>query len=191
MLNDVEGTETEPCFESLNDFLASVERRAYLMARFALKHHDDALDVVQDTMLIMVRKYADKSSAEWRLLFFRVLQNRIRDLYRYQKVRRKVTGWLPGQYSGDSENADPFQAVADRESNNPLHELTRNRGMQRLAQAVNALPMRQQQAFMLRCWEGLSTAEAADVMKCSEGSVKTHYFRALKVLQEQLEDYHE
>lgn len=191
MLNDVEGTETEPCFESLNDFLASVERRAYLMARFALKHHDDALDVVQDTMLIMVRKYADKSSAEWRLLFFRVLQNRIRDLYRYQKVRRKVTGWLPGQYSGDSENADPFQAVADRESNNPLHELTRNRGMQRLAQAVNALPMRQQQAFMLRCWEGLSTAEAAGVMKCSEGSVKTHYFRALKVLQEQLEDYHE
>lgn len=191
MLNDVEGTETEPCFESLNDFLASVERRAYLMARFALNHHDDALDVVQDTMLIMVRKYADKSSAEWRLLFFRVLQNRIRDLYRYQKVRRKVTGWLPGQYAGDSENADPFQAVADRESNNPLHELTRNRGMQRLAQAVNALPMRQQQAFMLRCWEGLSTAEAAGVMKCSEGSVKTHYFRALKVLQEQLEDYHE
>lgn len=174
---------------SLDNFLSTVERRAFLMAKVALGNEEDALDTVQDSMLMLVKKYSHKSEDEWRLLFFRILNNRIRDVIRRRTVRNRFTGWLGGIGKDVEEEYDPFQHVADNPANDPRRYLERYRSMEKLDGALQDLPPRQLEAFMLRCWEGLSTAEAASVMKCSEGSVKTHYFRALNTLQQKLEDY--
>ncbi|MCK9564372.1 MAG: RNA polymerase sigma factor [Bacteroidales bacterium] len=189
VVSNAEFAETQVVFRDLEGFLAAVERRAFLMARVALGNDNDALDIVQDTMLVMVRKYQNKPSEEWRPLFFRVLQNRIRDLYRYRKVRSRFAGWLGSPFDGE-DDSDPFQQVADVPGNNPAVELESRRSMEAVSTAVAALPRRQQQAFMLRCWEGLSTADTATAMGCSEGSVKTHYFRALQALQEALKEHY-
>ncbi len=191
IVNNAEFADTETLYQDLDGFLASVERRAFLMARMALGNEDDALDSVQDAMLVMVRKYRDKPNDEWRPLFFRVLQNRIRDIYRYRKVRNRFGGWLRSSFDPE-DDSDPFQQVADVPGNNPETSLASRRSMEALSDAVAALPRRQREAFMHRCWEGLSTADTATAMKCSEGSVKTHYFRALQALQGALkEHYHE
>jgi len=55
-------------------------------------------------------------------------------------------------------------------------------------QAVEALPVKQQQCFLLRCWEGFSVQETAQMMNIGEGSVKTHYHRALQKIQPVLND---
>jgi RNA polymerase sigma-70 factor (ECF subfamily) len=175
----------------LDAFFITVQRRAFLMARTALNNEDDALDVVQDAMIKLARKYGHKPRDEWAPLFYRIVQNRITDFHRKATLKKRFSGLL-GIKSDDAQSDQPsniFDQIADRPSNNPEQALSREQSMVRLASALSLLPARQYQAFVLRCWEGLSTTETARAMKCSEGSVKTHYFRALQFLREALKEY--
>ena len=67
--------------------------------------------------------------------------------------------------------------------------MAQDASMEVLDDSIRQLPARQQQAFMFRAFEGLDVAETAKMMKCSEGSVKTHYSRALAKLKVKLSDY--
>jgi len=170
----------------LEKFLAEIERRAFRMAQVALRDADDALDVVQDAMLKLTRNYAARPSSEWRPLFYRILENGIRDLQRRRTVRKRVMAWLPGpKEDPDNEAQDPLENVADAAPSIP-ETLMQGEAMEKLEQSLRALPARQREAFMLRNFEGMDVAETASAMACSEGSVKTHYSRAVHSLREQL-----
>jgi RNA polymerase sigma-70 factor (ECF subfamily) len=158
------------------------------MAEFATGNREYALDLVQDAMLGLVKKYSDRGADEWGALFYRILQSRIRDWYRRGRVRNRLFGWL-ARPAGDDADTDPLQGVADPVCNDPAGTLGSRNAIERLEQALQQLPPRQQQAFLLRSWEGLDTAATAYAMGCSEGSVKTHYSRALHSLREQLEEH--
>jgi RNA polymerase sigma-70 factor (ECF subfamily) len=168
--------------DDLDAFLASVERRALRMAAFATRDHDEALDLVQDVMLLFVRHYRDRPASERAPLFYRVLENRILDWHRARQSRGR---WWRQLFHGDDEE-DPLEQVAGNPSANPLHALQRERSMSRLESAVQALPLRQQQVFLLRVWEGLDVADTARAMGVGEGSVKTHLSRALARLRIEL-----
>lgn len=103
--------------EALDRFLAGVERRAFGIARMALADDEDALDVVQDAMIRLVRRYASRPAGEWRPLFYRILNNGIRDSLRRRRVRRRVMGWVPGRRDDD---VDPVQAASRRTTSEPL-----------------------------------------------------------------------
>ena len=174
---------------ALNQFLASVEVKAFKIAQITLRHEDDALDVVQDAMLQLARAYGDRPPEEWKPLFYRILENRIRDVQRRRMVRNRVMAWLPFRRNDeDEESPDPIDQAASADPQ-PGRKLELDEAMGRLEQAVQALPNRQRQAFLLRCLEGLDVPDTAAAMGCSEGSVKTHYFRALQALRAQLGDY--
>jgi RNA polymerase sigma-70 factor (ECF subfamily) len=166
--------------------LAEIERRAFRMAQVALRDPDDAMDVVQDAMLKLARNYASRPSAEWRPLFYRILENGIRDLQRRRSVRKRFMTWMPSaKQDPDNEAQDPLETVADASPAVP-EVLMRDQAMLQLETSLQALPARQRQAFMLRNFEGLDVADTAAAMGCSEGSVKTHYSRAVHSLRDQL-----
>lgn len=171
---------------SLDGFLRDVERRALVIAELATRDRQEALDVVQDAMLAFVNRYATHDAAEWAPLFHRVLQNRIRDWHRRQQVRRRWRVWLTRD---DDDETDPLEMAPDLHARTPEQEVALADASDALLAALEALPARQQQAFLLRTWEGLDVAETARAMGCSEGSVKTHLWRALKHLREKLEGH--
>ena len=181
--SDAEDDVADP--PDIEGFLRAIERRGFLMARTALGNEADAFDVLQDTMLRLVQRYSNRPAQEWRPLFYRILQNRITDARRRRSLGARLFGWLERREDG----TDPLDDAPDPAALDPARILASGRGAEVLVNAVKRLPQRQQQAFMLRCWEGLSTAESAHAMGCSEGSVKTHYSRALHALREQLEDH--
>jgi RNA polymerase sigma-70 factor (ECF subfamily) len=170
---------------ALDQFLASVEKRAFKIAQLGLRNDDDALDAVQDAMMKLVQSYASRNEDEWRPLFYRILTNRIHDLQRRRTVRGRIMAWLPARDTGDDEVSDPVEQAPSHE---PLPErrLELDEAIGVLEVAVAALPARQQQAFLLRNLEGLDVAQTASAMGCSQGSVKTHYFRALESLRARL-----
>jgi len=173
----------------LGEFLKEVERRAFRIAEIALRNRDDALDVVQEAMIQLARRYADRPSEEWRPLFHRILQNRIHDWQRRRRTRSKVIAWWTGGVrEEDDETPDPIENAPSNEAA-PGTRLENDEAMAALEAALRTLPKRQHQAFVLRNLEGLDVAATAAAMSCSEGSVKTHYFRALKALREQLGEH--
>ena len=172
---------------ALDRFLADIERRAFKFAQIAVRDVDDALDIVQDAMLQLARRYAARPAEEWRPLFYRILRNRIRDCQRRRAVRARVLAWLPGNSSMEDEIVDPIDAAPDTQL--PLGEqIQMDQALAALETAVAGLPERQQQAFMLRTLEGFDVAQTAAAMGCSEGSVKTHYHRAVQSLRGSLGD---
>lgn len=175
----------DPQSLSLDGFLASVERRAFRMAELALGHREDALDAVQDAMVGFLG-YRERPQSEWPALFFSVLRSRITDRHRRGNVRHRVMAIFGARSEDDLE--DPIAQVPDT-ALGPAETDERTRAWKDLGKAVRALPVRQREAFLLRELQGLSGSETAQAMGCSEGSVKTHLFRALAALRTQLDDW--
>ena len=146
---------------------------------------EEALDIVQDAMFKLVQKYANHDEDSWGPLFHRILQSRIRDWYRRQSVSNRFRSWL-GLDEGDG--VDPMQHVEDHQSASPAQQHETYLSIEKLQRALKLLSLRQQQAFLLRAWEGLDVRQTARAMSCSEGSIKTHYSRAVHSLREALHD---
>jgi RNA polymerase sigma-70 factor (ECF subfamily) len=174
---------------AMERFLVEVERRAYRMAQLAVRDADDALDIVQDAMLKLARHYAQATPSDWQLLFFRILKNCILDHQRRQSVRRRFLAWFPRGADGEDDDEDPIAFAPGAPSDRPDHRVAMADAMDALEQAVANLPARQQQAFLLRTFEGLDVTATATVMGCSAGSVKTHYSRAVHSLRESLGEH--
>ena len=179
--------------EQLSEFLASVERRAYKHALFAVRDEHVALDIVQDAMLKLAERYGDKPAEEFPMLFHRILQNTELDHFRRQKVRSFwFTLFSSFSPKHDEEEIDPLETLQDNE--NPSQPAQPDAALQQaqvltaIEDALSRLPARQREAFLLRYWEQLDTAETANAMGCSEGSVKTHCSRATHALAAMLKE---
>ena len=170
----------------MSGFLASVEKRAFKQSVFAVRNEETALDIVQDAMLKLAEKYSAKPAGELPMLFHRILQNTIRDYFRRQKVRSTWTSLFSAFGSQDDDDSDLLETLAIEDTSNipasPAAQFEQAQLLEIIQEAVEGLPTRQRQAFMLRYWEEYDVNETALAMGCSEGSVKTHCSRAVRAL---------
>lgn len=130
-----------------------------LMARYVNMHlafaerimgnRQEAEDIVQDAfakLWVNAGKY-DPSKAKFTTWFYRIVLNRCLD-----KKRKKRPVALPENYDVRDDAPTPAEALAEREK------------QQRVKDALEQIPDRQQAAIMLCYFEGLSNREAADIL---------------------------
>ena len=180
--------------QELSTFLKDVEKRAFKRSLYHVRDEESALDIVQDSMLKLAQHYGDKPAQELPMLFHRILSNCTLDWFRRQKTRNAVFAQMPDTAHGDSFDNDDFDwmqtyATSDTQEFAQSAEVLTERGqlLQSIEKEIQALPARQREAFLLRYWEEMDVAETATAMGCSEGSVKTHCFRAIQALSKALQ----
>ena len=152
--------------KELSDFLKSVEKRAWKRAVYAVRDDDAALDIVQDTMIRLSEKYADRPAAELPLLFQRILSNATMDWFRRQKVRNQVVRNFSEFETavgndGDFDILETLEALGGPlQSESAAESVSRAQILQMIEAEVALLPGRQREAFLLRYWEELDVAAA-------------------------------
>lgn len=178
--------------QELSEFLKSVERRAFKRSLYHVRDEEAALDIVQDSMMKLAEHYADKPPGELPLLFQRILSNCTLDWFRRRKVRRAVFSNLSDFDTLDDEGSEfdlleHLASPAEASVGESAEDSTRRAQVLReIEEQIAALPSRQREAFLLRYWEEMDVAETAAAMGCTEGSVKTHCFRAVRALSKAL-----
>ncbi len=179
--------------QELNDFLQSVDKRAFKRTIYQVRDEEAALDIVQDSMLKLSQHYGDKPVQELPMLFHRILANTTLDWFRRQKTRNAVFVRVTDLEQGSGDEHDDFDWMQTYASDTQNDEASsaetlteRKQLLQSIEKEIQMLPARQREAFLLRYWEEMDVAETAAAMGCSEGSVKTHCFRAVQTLSKAL-----
>ena len=180
--SDLMSTQSSTAEQRLRFFMLDVPGRALVMMENATQGHNGiAMDLVQEAFISLYKSYAEKSTEEWYPLFYTILNNKLQD-WRRKEARRASPFSLFRKIDLDS-NEEEVMEIVDESTPNPLHFLDQDVTVEEIQEAISRLPVRQQQAFMLRAWEGFDTQTTASIMNCSEGSVKTHYHRAIQGLR--------
>lgn len=134
---------------------------------------DAAADATQDAMINALRGLARfRGEASFRTWILRIAVNAARS-DRRRRTRRREVG---------------LELVRDRPDGEPdaLHGAVTHSEAERAVAMLARLPRQQRAAVTLRIHHGLSYAEAAQVMKCSEGAARVHYHLGMKKLRELL-----
>ncbi|WP_312307532.1 RNA polymerase sigma factor [Acinetobacter variabilis] len=169
----------------LKNFMQDVTGRALVMMESATqRQHGIAMDLVQEAFISLHKSYAEKSTEEWYPLFYTILNNKLQD-WRRKEARRNQPFSFFKKVSLDDDEVE-FDNLVDESTPSPLEFLDQAVTAEEIQEAIAKLPVRQQQAFMLRAWEGFDTQTTAQIMNCTEGSVKTHYHRAIQGLRASL-----
>jgi RNA polymerase sigma-70 factor (ECF subfamily) len=180
---------TESTEQHLSLFIKQVSGRALIMMEAATGHHDVARDLVQESFIALHQHYAKRPLVEWTPLFYTILNNRLMDWHRQEIRKQKRFAWLKPVVVEDEQELDTTLLIEDEQNINPAEFLNQEFTLQEIQKAISRLPLRQQQAFLLRAWENLDTKTTANIMACSEGSVKTHYHRAIQTLRSHLSQF--
>jgi len=148
-------------------------KQAYDVAFRFMGNHHGAEDITQEAF---VRAYHSLSrfrgEAEFSTWLYRIIMNL--SLNRLKQIKRRA------QYEARGIDTALLAATASDQdvetTDMKLH----------IERALHELPTLQRAVVILRHLEGLSTAQVSSILRCSEGTVKTHLFRGLKKLKTKL-----
>lgn len=167
-----------------NAFERLYERRQAGVYRFALRMSGSealAEDVTQDVFIALMRDGWQYDSTRGSLAAYLYGMARNRVLRRLERDRSFVS--IADEY--EDEDATMREKFITRED--PLAEFTRNEIIESVRQAILALPAHYREVVVLCSLQEMSYDEAANVIGCAVGTVRSRLHRARAMLIEKLQ----
>ncbi len=171
----------------LRDFgswMASEQKRIYLLCKRLLQDADEADSATQDVFLKAFKALNKGSQAgldhpeKW---VTRIAVNTCLD-------RLRSHSWKIFRKRPSPQDEDVILSMAAGREPNAEAQLFAKQIQQRLEKALGKLSDRQRAVFTLRHYDALSLDEIAEILKLDTGTVKAHLFRALGKLREELKE---
>ena len=154
----------------------------YAVTYRLVQNREDALDIAQDVFVKAFRSlHMWQPTGAFKSWLLRIATNMSIDHLRRRSrmpgfVETDALGRLgPEAVDERARIKEPSERVSDLELGSVIRT------------AVDRLPGRQRTVFILRHYQGLSLKEIAEIMKCTEGTIKTHLFRATGKLRNELD----
>jgi RNA polymerase sigma-70 factor (ECF subfamily) len=163
--------------EAYSELLARYRETVFRLVRATTRDPSEALDITQEVFISAFSALARYDSARPLAVWLRrIALNKCRDWARRRKVRSFFTGASPLDEAWSiSDDTVPVDVqVSDRAE------------LARVAAAIAQLPSRLREVLVLRAVDGLSHAEAAEVLAVSEKTVETRLYRARSKLKQML-----
>ncbi|MCK4423272.1 MAG: RNA polymerase sigma factor [Candidatus Omnitrophica bacterium] len=168
--------------------------RALGLAYSWVGNRHDAEDIAQEAFIRVYKGVKGfREIADFFTWFYRIVLNLCRDHYRKKKNINLIH---LGSYSQEETDAqhialDKIDANITRSSsnNNPARTVINKELDRKIKQAIARLPEKQRTAFTLKHLEGLTIKEISNIMKCTQGTIKAHLWRAVNRLHSLLESY--
>ncbi|MDN4161158.1 RNA polymerase sigma factor SigM [Nocardioides abyssi] len=158
--------------------------RLWAVALRTTGNRDDAADGLQDGLVAAYRRAGsfrgDAAVTTW---LHRVVVNACLDRLRAMRVRRTET--LPDDLEEYGDRGS--RASATPEAEDPAEASLRGERRRAVLAALATLPLEQRAALVLVDMEGYSVAEAAQVLDCAVGTVKSRCSRGRARLADLLE----
>ena len=163
-----------------NALAALYQRRQRRVYRFALQMSGStsiAEDITQEVFLVLIHDCSNFDSTRGSLNNFLLGVARNHLLRRLQRERF----YSPLEQDGsEADNQGLPLSLVD--TNGPLDDLSRTETIEAVRKAVLALPERYREVVVLCDLQELSYAEAAEVLECAVGTVRSRLHRARALL---------
>jgi RNA polymerase sigma-70 factor (ECF subfamily) len=167
--------------EALRLLFEENRQKIFSLAYQYVKNVEDAEDILQETFIKAYRflhKFEPQNGMRFSPWLYRIGINCSIDYLRRNKKRKLERS--------DSGDLDSLSSGSGSSGSDP--EFTRDRSeiREKIDQTLNRLSGRQKMIFILKHYQELTTAEIAEYLDCSEGSVKRQLFRAVQVVKKHL-----
>jgi RNA polymerase sigma-70 factor (ECF subfamily) len=162
--------------DALRALLEEVSPTVRQWAMACAGNPDDAADLTQDVLLLLVRKLRSyRGDARFLTWLFSVTRNQALEARRRILRHRTKMDRLAEEVSGDMPR-----------STHPSDDIDRHRLQELVATFLEELPRRQRETFQMADLQGMTSPEIARLLGVEPGTVRASLFKARRALRQKI-----
>ena len=170
------------------ELVEEYKQKALNIAFSFCRSYEDAKDVSQEAFIKAFKTIRNfRGESRFYTWFYRILINLCKDYLRRKMKNKAISANI--RINNEAQEEESIFEIIASGLPGPKEQLLNKELGEELTKALDSLPEQQKKIFTLKNIHGLKINEIAEIVKCAEGTIKAHLFKATLNLQERLAAY--